>query len=249
MLRYQQYIELVRNRSQDHSRLTEALAYARKWLFPYKDNHPQEVRRACALLAFQPGNAPPDYADLYAPSRWTTLADRFTATHNELLSLPPIPLLHIALSLGLSALKTPACHPNSSAATDSSTSASSAPSSKAATPALPANVIGTVQTQQQQQKNSAATAAPSTMSNLSLATSVCPICSTELNELARAVPYANQSKSHVEPDLLLLPNGRAYGKARLEEHARKSGLLEGQVKDLRTGEVYGVDRLKKVYIT
>ena len=132
----------------------------------------------------------------------------------------------------------PNSNPNNSAATDSSTSTSSAPSSKAATPALPANVIGTVQTP----------AAPSTTS-LSLATSVCPICSTELNELARAVPYANQSKSHVEPDLLLLPNGRAYGKARLEEHARKSGLLEGQVKDLRTGEVYGVDRLKKVYIT
>ncbi|KAI0417358.1 CTLH/CRA C-terminal to lish motif domain-containing protein [Xylaria grammica] len=209
MLRYQQYIELVRSRSQ--TRPDEALAHARKHLFPYKDIYPKEVLHACGLLGMPPEcvDRVAAYKELYAPARWQMLADLFTATHYSLLSLPPIPLLHIALSSGLSALKTPACHsihPNSAAA-------------------------------------------PSHHTSLSLATSVCPICSTELNELARNVPHALHSKSHVEPDLLLLPNGRAYGKARLEEYAKKAGLAEGQVKDLRTGDVYEVDQLKKVYIS
>ncbi len=209
MLRYQQYIELVRNRAQ--TKPDEAMAHARKHLFPYRDTYPKEVRRACGLLGMLPEYADrvSAYKELYAEARWQMLADLFTTTHHSLLSLPSIPLLHIALSSGLSALKTPACHsihPNSAAA-------------------------------------------PSHHTSLSLATSVCPICSTELNELARNVPHALHSKSHVEPDLLLLPNGRAYGKARLEEYAKKAGLSENEVKDLRTGEVYEVDQLKKVYIS
>ncbi|KAI1335537.1 protein FYV10 [Xylariaceae sp. FL0016] len=211
MLRFQQYIEIVRNRSASREKAADALTYARKYLFPYRDTYPNEVLQACGMLAIPPGTADriAAYRDLYSPARWAQLAELFTSTHNTLLSLPPIPLLHVALSSGLSALKTPACHsihPNS-------------------------------------------VAAPSHHTSLSLAASVCPICSTELNELARNVPYANHSKSHVEPDLLMLPNGRAYGKARLEEYAKKAGLLEGQVKDLRTGEVFGMERLKKVYIS
>jgi hypothetical protein len=48
--------------------------------------------------------------------------------------------------------------------------------------------------------------------------------------------------------LRLLPNGRAVGKERLEEQARKSGLPAGQVKD-ETGQIYPIEVLKKVYIT
>lgn len=209
MLRYQQYIELVRKSAQ--TRPDEALAHARKHLFPYRETYPKEVFHACGLLSMLPEHAArvESYRELYSPARWQMLADLFTTTHHSLLSLPSIPLLHIALSSGLSALKTPACHsihPNSAAA-------------------------------------------PSHHTSLSLATSVCPICSTELNELARNVPHALHSKSHVEPDLLLLPNGRAYGKARLEEYAKKAGLPDNKVKDLRTGEVYNVQLLKKVYIS
>ncbi|KAI1824441.1 CTLH/CRA C-terminal to lish motif domain-containing protein [Xylaria intraflava] len=209
MLRYQQYIELVRTRS--HIRPDEALAHARKHLFPYRDTYPTEVLHACGLLGLTPEYVAQidAYKELYAPARWQMLADLFTETHNSLLSIPSVPLLHIALSSGLSALKTPACysiHPNSAAA-------------------------------------------PSHHTSLSLATNVCPICSTELNELARNVPHALHSKSHVEPDLLLLPNSRAYGKARLEEYAKKAGLPEGQIKDLRTGEIYEMDQLRKVFIS
>jgi macrophage erythroblast attacher len=210
MLRYQQYIELVRPYTP--AKLNEAIAHAKKFLHPYRESHNKEVQQACGLLAVPPerAHAYPAYRNLYSPKRWETLADTFVTTHNSLLSLPSIPLLHIALSSGLSALKTPACH-------------SSHPAS--------------------------AGAAPSHNTSLALASSVCPICSTELNELARAVPYAHHSQSHVEHDLLLLPNGRAYGRDRLEQYAKKAGLLEGQYKDLRTGDVFSGERLKKVFIT
>ncbi|KAM0820619.1 putative CTLH/CRA C-terminal to lish motif domain-containing protein [Seiridium cardinale] len=206
MLRYQQYIELVR--AYTPSKLNEAIKHAQKWLHPYRQSHAQEVRQACGLLAVPPSRASayPAYAALYSPQRWKVLADLFVATHNKLLSLPSIPSLHMALNSGLSALKTPACH----------------------------------------SQDSQQTAENTTVASLQ---NVCPICSKELNELARNVPYAHHDKSHVEHDMMLLPNGRAYPKERLEDYAKKAGLLEGQVKDLRTGEIFGEERLRRVYIT
>lgn len=212
MLRYQQYIELVRSQTTD--KLVEAITHAKKYLIPYKDTYPREVHQAAGLLAFPPdrlaslsnGNSTSallslsdPYAALYSPSRWSELASLFVQTHNNLLALPSSPLLHIALSSGLSALKTPACHGSAHSTAKGS--------------------------------------------------SVCPICSTELNELARSVPYAHHSKSHVEHDLMLLPNGRVYGMARLEDYAAKSGLPREIVKDLVTGDVYPQEVLKKVFIT
>jgi macrophage erythroblast attacher len=144
--------------------------------------------------------------ELYSEARWTQLANLFMQTHNSLLALPSVPLLHIALSAGLSALKTPSCH-TSSVASISPTSSSS------------------------------------------VTTSICPICSVELNDLARNVPYAHHTKSHVESDLVLLPNNYAYGLERLQEYSRKAGLGDDQVKDLRDGQVFSVDKLKKVYIS
>ncbi|KAH7326385.1 negative regulation of gluconeogenesis [Stachybotrys elegans] len=200
-LRLQQYIELIR--AQTHTKLLEAIAHAKKYLIPFRATHLHEVQQACGLLAIPPNSpAAATYLEMYKPSRWTELAELFTTTHNNLLSLPSVPLLHIALSSGLSALKTPACH---------------------------------------------ATHLDATASNLGHG--VCPICSIELNELARNVPYAHHTKSHVDHDLLLLPNGRVYGKERLEEQAKKAGLPPDQVKDYLTNEIYSVDQLKKVYIT
>ncbi|KAG4278217.1 hypothetical protein FPRO04_06899 [Fusarium proliferatum] len=216
MLRFQQYIELVR--SQSSAKLTEAIAHAKKHLIPYRATFPREVQQVCGLLAFPPGgaSAAAPYGDLYKPSRWADLADLFTTTHNQLLALPAVPLLHIALSSGLSALKTPACHTDPMHSSDS-------PSA---------------------QSTSDIAAATSTLGH-----GVCPICSTELNELARNVPYAHHTQSHVEHDLRLLPNGSVYGRDRLEIQARKNNLPSDQVKDLRTGDIFPVESLKKVYIT
>lgn len=194
-------------RTQDEDKLLEAILFARKYLYPFKESFPNECLQAGILLAFPPDAAEDEHREMYDSSRWNKLAEIFTETHNALLGLPSFPLLHIALQSGLSALKTPACH--------------SAQASSSSTPSH----------------------------HTSLTSSVCPICSTELNELARNVPYAHHTQSHVEPDLMLLPNGRVYGQAKLDEYSRKAGLSPGKVKDLRTGDVYTEDKLKKVFIT
>ncbi|KAI9746619.1 MAG: GID complex subunit containing RING finger motif [Claussenomyces sp. TS43310] len=205
MLRFQQYIELVR--MQDEHKLQEAISHFRKYLVPSRELYPTEVQQAGGLLAFPPGCRPSIYEELYSQSRWDDIAKLFMQTHNSLLSLPSAPLLHIALSAGLSALKTPSCH-----STHLSSSAS-----------------------------------PSSSSSITI--SVCPICSTELNDLARNVPYAQHTKSHVDPDARLLPNGRVYGLKKLQDYSRKAGLEEGMVKDLRTGQVFLEEGLTKVYIS
>jgi macrophage erythroblast attacher len=141
---------------------------------------------------------------MYSLDRWNYLCGIFVSTHHELFSLPADPLLHIALSAGLSALKTPSCH--SKYASNNSN-------------------------------------ARSPMS------SVCPICSTELNELARNLPYAHHTKSHVENDPVVLPNGRVYGRDRLLQPQARIGLEPDQVRDPTTSEVFKDSEIRKVYIS
>lgn len=221
MLRFQQYIEMVKKGQ--GAKPGEALAHARKYLLPYKDTYPHEVRQACGMLAIPPGTAERvlGYRGLYESKRWVMLADLFTTTHNTLLALPSVPLLQVALQCGLSALKTPACH-----------------SEHRVTEAKSVGSDGTTDA------NTTRARAFATAGG-----SVCPICSTELNEIARHVPYALHSKSHTDNDLVVLPNGRCYGMSRLEEHAEKAGLYADHFEDLRTGEVYTRDSLRKLYIS
>ena len=215
-LRFQQYIELVRE-----SKLVEARQHAQKWLQPHMEAHSKEIHQAAGMVTFAENtfNNPysvswtPKYRcgnllticqELYSQARWDKLAAKFVETHHEVFSIPPQPLLLTALSAGLSALKTPSCH---SAHTSSSSNARSS------------------------------------------TTTVCPICSVELNELARDVPYAHHSKSSVENDPVVLPNGRVYGRERLMQFTAKSGLEQGKVKDPTTLEVFEESKIKKVFIS
>ncbi|KAK7531347.1 negative regulation of gluconeogenesis [Phyllosticta citribraziliensis] len=200
-LRLQQYIEMVR--SGNTQKLMEATMHARKYLAPHHDN--QFAIRAAGLLAFPPDTPAEPYRSLYSSDRWQKLADLFMKTHHTLYSLPPRPLLHIALTAGLSALKTPSCHSQYTSSSANATSTS---------------------------------------------TSVCPICSTELNELARNVPYAHHTKSNVEDDPVVLPTGRIYGRSRLMEMNQKLGTPKGYVKDpLAPNLIYEEGQLKKVFIS
>lgn len=140
---------------------------------------------------------------MYSAGRWEFLATTFVNTHHSLYGLPSRPLLHIALSAGLSALKTPSCH--SPVTSSSSNTASST-------------------------------------------TSLCPICSTELNDLARNVPYAHHVRSSVEPDPVVLPNGRIYGRQRLEDLAVKLGLPQGKIRDPTTGDEWDYSTVRNVFI-
>lgn len=68
----------------------------------------KQVARVMGLLACGPGGWA--YHDLYDLARWQTLRTKFRAAALQIHSLPPQPLLHIALSAGLSSLKLPACY-------------------------------------------------------------------------------------------------------------------------------------------
>ncbi|KAL9048355.1 MAG: hypothetical protein Q9162_007760, partial [Coniocarpon cinnabarinum] len=117
------------------------------------------------------------YRSLYAARRWENLAKLFVETYHKLLGLPQSPPLHIALSAGLSALKTPSCH-----------SSHMSPSAAGV-----AGTIGSPQPGTQQNGTVTATGTsngeaevkkPATKA-AAIGQSVCPICSTELNALAR----------------------------------------------------------------
>ena len=79
--------------------------------------------------------------------------------------------------------------------------------------------------------------------------SECPICSKELNELARRLPYALHSKSWVVDDPVVLPNGRVHGRDKLLSDSINAGLLPGQVQDPATREVFSESELRKVFIS
>lgn len=62
------------------------------------------------------------------------------------------------------------------------------------------------------------------------------------------MPYAHHSKSYVESDPIVLPNGRIYGKERLLTISKNTGSESGKVKDPTTGDVFDESEMKKVYI-
>ncbi|MCJ1310170.1 GID complex subunit containing RING finger motif [Agyrium rufum] len=198
-LRLQQYIELRRE-----GKVLEARTHAQKHIASHTDTHLEDIYHTAGLLIFPPDTQIEPYKSMYSPTRWDHLATLFIQIHHSLFSLPPYPLLHSALSAGLSALKTPACH---------SKLASSSSNARSTT------------------------------------TSICPICSTELNELARSLPYAHHTKSYVENDPVVLPNGRIYGRERLLAMSKKVGLEVGRVRDPTTGEDFEMGKVRKVYIS
>ncbi|KAI9653375.1 MAG: GID complex subunit containing RING finger motif [Alyxoria varia] len=94
-------------------------------------------------------------------------------------------------------------------------------------------------------------------------TSVCPICSEELNYLALKVPYAHHSQSNIETDPVMLPNGRVYGMERLlrfqemrtgdqsgkQFKVSADGELEGWFVDPIDKEAYLGREIQKVFVT
>ncbi|KAI9687492.1 MAG: GID complex subunit containing RING finger motif [Bathelium mastoideum] len=228
-LRLQQYIELVR--TADTQKRLEAIAYARKYLTAYSD--PAFTIKAAGLLACSPDTATDRYQGMYSPDRYPQLATLFLHTHHTLFSLPALPPLQIALSAGLSALKTPACHAaRTSTSSNTNSSAPQLPSAPAPShPAFSASAG---------ERGVGRGSAPS----------LCPICSPELNALARGVPYAHHTKSWVENDPVVLPNGRVYGRERLMGFNEKVGRVPGRVRDpVEPETVFEEDEIKKVFIS
>jgi len=244
-LRLQQYIELCRAgfETGDMKKFSDARIHANKYLTSHPDQ--KWKNRAAALLAIPPTTDWDPYDKLYSESRWAILSQLFLETHHNMFSLPQRPLLHMALSAGLSALKTPACHSkfvSPSSGHNSSTSPShNQEISDPLSPPYDMDGMDSIMN---------STYAPSTTNMNSLTTSVCPICSTELNKLSRHLPFAHHPKSHVEHDPVVLPNGRVYGRDRLERLNEKLGTPQGWVKDpVDITKVYKWEDVTKIFIS
>ncbi|TKA71995.1 hypothetical protein B0A55_07666 [Friedmanniomyces simplex] len=203
-LRLQQFIELAR--TGEMGKLMEAIVHARKHLVAGQDT--EFGLRAGGLLAHAPDTMVEPYRTMYSSARYLHLAALFLRTHHTLFALPAHPLLHTALSAGLSALKTPTCH--------------SAHNPHRGNFSHPRNTTSTSISRQ---------SVPPLLTD----TPVCPICSTELNELARGVPYAHHTKSYMEEDPVVLPNGRVFGRERLRGLNVKLGVPELRVRDPTDG--------------
>lgn len=152
-------------------------------------------------------------------------------------SLPNRPLLHMALTAGLSVLKTPMCH-SKYVSPSSGYNGIRSPSHNQNNSALYESDIDSIMSSTESANNLN-----------SMTTSVCPICSKELNVLSRELAFGNHSKSHVEDDPVVLPNGRVYGREKLERLNEKIGTEKGYVKDpVDTTNVYLWSEVKKIFI-
>ena len=177
----------------------------------------------------------------FSPKRWDRLAELFLTTHHLIFCIPTRPLLNISLTAGLSALKTPACHsefisPSSGLFSKRSTSPSGGEPGAGHFSPPP--------------DDAAAAATAAGHATHMVTTPVCPICSFELNELARPLPFAHHSKSIVESDPVMLPNGRIYGRERLMRLNEKLGTPQGYLRDpVEPDKVFEWRELRKVYIT
>jgi macrophage erythroblast attacher len=204
------------------------------------------------------------YTDLFSESRWTQLADKFIQTHHKLFNLPVRSLLNIYLTAGLSSLKTPCCHskfisPSSGLGSSRSPSPSrhrrsasrdDYDSDSSDTRLLDETGVITSRGILTGEEGEGDFLRPDRLVQSTLPnTPVCPICSTELNELARNLPYAHHTMSQVDSDLVALPNGRIYSKARLEELNERIKTPKGWIRDpLETTMIYKADEVQKVFV-
>lgn len=255
-LRLQQFIELARqgHGTGDLRKFSEARTHALKYL----GGHPDMAwkMRLSTLLAIPPGEEHhangmlvdsgkevDPYNKLYSPARWHHLANLFIETHHNMFQLPQSPLLHMALTAGLSALKTPACHsvyisPSSGLNSTISSQQINGIAEGAMSPPLRDDF----------ESMDGVLSSADGGAALSLTSSVCPICSTELNKLSKHLPFAHHGKSHVEHDPVVLPNGRIYGRERLELLNDKLGTPKGWVKDpVELGKMYRWDEVGRAY--
>ncbi|KAL2889887.1 Protein FYV10 [Ceratocystis lukuohia] len=238
MLRYQQYIEMLR--PGDPSLFVKAIHHARKYIVPFQKQYPAKVFAACGLIAYR---SEPDGDGMYScetwsPSRWKELSDLFTDAFHALYGIHSRPLLHVALSAGISALKTPRCHVH-----DGERAAISSPKEERSVPTVLAHNKAKIGVTLPSYRTS------DYIDSYDARETMCPICSSELNELARTVPYANHTRSCVDHDMVVLPNGHAFSKSKLLEYAKKTTMDPNTIRDLRSGQLYKTSQMKKIYIT
>lgn len=199
----------------------EAIQYYRQNLIKNAETKFDLMMRASGLLAFRSSEESEPYNDLYSPERWDELADMFVQTFQELHGLPHRSLFLQYLATGITALKTHSCE------------------------------VPTAEEVQQQQNMSPSLHQPFRRNHRVDLTRgyMCPVCSVELRNLAQPLPYALHHHSHLDADPVMLPNSRIYGKAKLEDYAKKAGISANKIVDPVTREIFDDSSAKKVFPT
>lgn len=261
-LRFQEFIELARNR-----RFIEALNYSSKQLLPWKQTHMSMIAQGVTLLAFDSNTTCPPYAKLYDPSRWSDLHASFRATLFAVHSIPDQPFLHLSLSVGLAALKLPACYSVSQTPELIRNDESSLKPSNTEDIEMRSSSSLTIN-RHHHASSTSQNYDPSLLSSLNSPKTPqslgspqnpdCPVCDTNgLGVLAKECPWSHHLNSiivcgltgRVVDDgdrLAVLPNGRVYSRDGLEKLAERD---EGRIKCPKTGQVFGMDEIRRVFIS
>lgn len=200
------------------------------------------VSQILGLLAVPPSSHA--YSDLYSPTRYAQLYETLLAAALRVYSLPPQPLLHIALSAGLASLKVPACYGGERSSQSTHDAASATGETPAVAEAGPVNE----ELMRDVQREVEAEAAKHAGDEETLRNNDCPVCATVtcssssssasshkrlgLGVLAREVPWSHHSNSTIvcrvtgkviddsdeyEGGVVALPNGRVYSRRALEQ--------------------------------
>jgi len=270
-LRYQEFIELVKAK-----KFTEAISYSQKQLVPWQSTRLAEISQVMTLLAFDQGTRCPPYARLYDESRWADLLDSFRSTLFALLSIPEQPFLHLSLSVGLASLKLPACYviiSKRATTTPTEDVEMTPPSMQSRLPI--ASEIGASSTSSGGAGNATTTNShilppsnydPSLVpkpeheqqATVAQKNRDCPTCDPAgLGELAKECPWSHHVNSIIVcgltgkvvndgDGLAVLPNGRVYSRDGLERLACKDN---GRVCCPRTGQVFALDEIRRVFIS
>ena len=266
-LRYQEFIELVKAK-----KFTEAISYSQKQLVPWQSTRLAEISHVMTLLAFDHRTRCPPYARLYDESRWADLLASFRSTLFALLSIPEQPFLHLSLSVGLASLKLPACYANSKQPTTATIEdlEMTPPSfqTRLLTPSdfnsssSTTNGLGNAPTSTHTHLAPPSNYDPSLVQNDHRASPQrnpdCPTCDPAgLGELAKECPWSHHVNSIIVcgltgkvvndgDGLAVLPNGRVYSRDGLERLACKD---DGRVRCPRTGQVFNIEEIRRVYIS
>lgn len=104
MLRRQEFVELARQRD-----LHTAIAYAKRHLVAFADEHERQLQQTMALIAISPSTLTEPYRTLYDESQWRTITTQFRSDNYALHCMPAVCQLVSTVQAGLAALKTPQC--------------------------------------------------------------------------------------------------------------------------------------------
>lgn len=167
-----------------------------------------------------------EYKKVFSKQRWESLSQCFLDNFTTMYGIPKNYPLFIYLSAGLASLKTKSCysnHANSAFDMDISSDQS---------------IID---------RNYYLARGPNNYYKLLQEVNECPVCSPELYQLSKNLPYA-QLITSVFNEPYILPNGNIYSFEKLKKLAAAESLLNtGQIRDPLTLEKFHIDQCNRVY--